>query len=440
MARTISKCPGLPITGAKDGHVVSRRYTIYLITPLFGGGVEPGKNDPVTLIRGSSIRGQLRFWWRASRGAREKTIEDLKKHEEEIWGTVEKPSSVIIGISAVQRGKQVKWAEYQLAMGDREYKSIPTPNPMFRNVTYALFPFQGKRGNRGREVVEQPATATLTASFQLTIKWPVDLDIGDDVEAAMWGWVNFGGLGARARRGCGALFCRELAPDKPNDIAQWYLSCLEKYKIDLPDKPREWPTLPEKILVQDRGVPLSAMEAWSNAIRLLGDFRQGIGVGRNESTPPGRPGRSRWPEADGVRRITGQSAIGHETSTTTQENAFPRAEFGLPIIFHFKDKGKGEPSDHGLFPKGKERMASPLVLKPLALDVDKALAMVMGLKTIPVEEVELQSEHGEPLVFAEKNIRRPDLATYPKSPMDSRTASGSALEAFMNFAQERGFK
>jgi len=33
-----------------------------LITPLFGGGVKAGVNDPITPIRASGIRGQLRFY------------------------------------------------------------------------------------------------------------------------------------------------------------------------------------------------------------------------------------------------------------------------------------------------------------------------------------------------------------------------------------------
>ena len=39
-----------------------------LITPLYGGGVTPGEFDPLTPVRGSEIRGHLRFWWRATRG------------------------------------------------------------------------------------------------------------------------------------------------------------------------------------------------------------------------------------------------------------------------------------------------------------------------------------------------------------------------------------
>nr|WP_235283788.1 MULTISPECIES: type III-B CRISPR module RAMP protein Cmr1 [Thermus] len=42
--------------------------TYRLLTPLFGGGVEPRLADPVTVVRGTEVRGQLRFWWRAVRG------------------------------------------------------------------------------------------------------------------------------------------------------------------------------------------------------------------------------------------------------------------------------------------------------------------------------------------------------------------------------------
>jgi CRISPR-associated protein Cmr1 len=68
--------------------VETREYK--LITPLFGGGVEPNTPDPVTIIRATEIRGHLRFWWRATRGGQFKTIEDLKKAEDMIWGAAAK--------------------------------------------------------------------------------------------------------------------------------------------------------------------------------------------------------------------------------------------------------------------------------------------------------------------------------------------------------------
>jgi CRISPR-associated protein Cmr1 len=41
---------------------------------------------------------------------------------------------------------------------------------------------------------------------------------------------------------------------------------------------------------------------------------------------------------------------------------FPRAAFGLPIIFHFQ--GGGDPDDYTLQAGDSDRMASPLILRP----------------------------------------------------------------------------
>jgi CRISPR-associated protein Cmr1 len=41
-----------------------------IIIPVFGGDFEARELHPVNLIRAGSIRGHLRFWWRATAGAR----------------------------------------------------------------------------------------------------------------------------------------------------------------------------------------------------------------------------------------------------------------------------------------------------------------------------------------------------------------------------------
>jgi CRISPR/Cas system CMR-associated protein Cmr1 (group 7 of RAMP superfamily) len=80
-------------------------YTIDVITPLFGGGVEPGVNDPATLIRSSNIRGHLRFWWRATRGVACKTVSELRKRESAIWGSATNPSPVSVKVRVVKAEK-----------------------------------------------------------------------------------------------------------------------------------------------------------------------------------------------------------------------------------------------------------------------------------------------------------------------------------------------
>ncbi len=56
----IPSCPDVP--KQRSSGLVTREYHICLITPLFGGGVEPGENDLTFPIRETSIRGHLQFW------------------------------------------------------------------------------------------------------------------------------------------------------------------------------------------------------------------------------------------------------------------------------------------------------------------------------------------------------------------------------------------
>src|SRR5947207_88532 len=89
---TMRKQPGLPpkdINPKQNDKVITQVREYELITPLFGGGVTPAETDPVTIIRATEIRGQLRFWWRACYGGNPEFDGDLtkmKKAEDEIWG------------------------------------------------------------------------------------------------------------------------------------------------------------------------------------------------------------------------------------------------------------------------------------------------------------------------------------------------------------------
>jgi CRISPR-associated protein Cmr1 len=80
---------------------VAKEYQISLITPLFGGGVEAGKPDETLPIRGTSIRGQLQFWWRATRGAGFSTCEELFDRHAEVWGKTERASPIGFNVAAL---------------------------------------------------------------------------------------------------------------------------------------------------------------------------------------------------------------------------------------------------------------------------------------------------------------------------------------------------
>jgi len=454
--------------------MVEQEYEIQLLTPLYGGGVEAGMNDALTLIRPTSIRGNLRFWWRATRGASFPDAAGLKEREDEVWGSTLNPSPVQVEVKVIHNAGKRESDSY---FGFEEYGP----------EAYALFPAREAKGN-STEISKEGTR------FLLTIRWythewlqrlremenqrrkkagkrPLEeyKDIQKDVEAALWAWVNFGGIGARTRRGLGAIYCLNASKDKclhpPSleDFEPWLKEMYVQFDI-LALKSvyiRSWPLLPFEFFVGSKqDDPLSA---WHEALKLLKDFRQGKNVGRD----PGKgmaSGRSRWPEAESIRELVMQQrgfADRYSCSMKASDERipigyFPRAEFGLPIIFelcgeeiHIKDCKKNiKPT---LIPNEEtERMASPLILRPIRFQDGSSAALAFSLRTPPLDRAYLKPgecdlKRGEKIEGC--RIRSANLATYPDSPLgpassegDYRSSSGSALEAFKSFIEEKGFR
>jgi CRISPR-associated protein Cmr1 len=210
--------------------------------------------------------------------------------------------------------------------------------------------------------------------------------------------------------------------------------------LQAPTDAREWPTLAAAFLVGRE--QNQSLDAWNEVIKHFQHFRQGERLGRNpRQQGSNRPGRSRWPEPETIRRVTRQRLEKHSRLPHIPDDAFPRAELGLPIVFHFQEQG--DPSDTVLYPandsegKKRERMASPLILKPLALANGKFVPLIVRLKTPAFTGVDLrQGERSLPLPQPTA-IRDPKLATYEDSPMKDCSPNGSALEAFLAYARSR---
>ncbi len=288
--------------------------TLELITPMYGGGVQPGEIDRELPVRPSAVRGQLRYWWRLL-NARPST-KQLFEAESELWGGIRKSgpraSRVSVGARAepATQRELVKWGakfpSYALVLDSRAEPELLRPGYRF-----------------GLEVSFCPS---VTPQQRAQV-----------VEAVRW-WASFAGLGARTRRGLGAVRVVESAGD---------LMPVERSDVE---------SRGGRLVLRTSSAKTEAVGAWAEAVRALEQFRQGVGVGRRQGKGRGKvPGASNWPEASTLRRLSrgpGSGSAGMEF--------FPRASFGLPIVFQFK----GEMSDLTLKPEGRDRMASPLVLRP----------------------------------------------------------------------------
>lgn len=352
--------PELPHQSKPNG----RRYAVELITPLYGGGVAAGLPDEEMPVRASAIRGHLRFWWRLlNRGRFADDLRAMFEEEASIWGGMgdrgATASRVLVGVSDVRDIRLAPCAEYK-QKADGTWKTFPAFK-YGKASGYALFPGQGKadKHNGVKEPPHQIIEPGLRFDLRIRLsgRCQTEADIWEDhvLPPLRW-WASFGGLGARTRRGLGAVLIKGVDPVTVDEASGW--GCRLVMRTACKD----------------------AVKAWTKAIERLLCFRQSPD-GRAPGSDPWRPGRSRWPEADSLREITGCHFKTHAPVHPARV-AFPRAVFGLPIITHFKDRPKNtpardcDPEDTTILPihngEIKERMSSPVILKPMWTGSDYA--------------------------------------------------------------------
>ncbi len=383
--------PMLDRRRGRDGselELVRQTRTYELITPLFGGGVDQRAADPVTPVRASEIRGQLRFWWRACRGGHyEEDLGKMREAEAGLWGAAStskkpRPSEVQVTVRVTDRGVE-----------QEVFKWRAKPETGWERLAYAAFPLQDASESRCVGKVLEGV------KFELDLVFPRCKQV--EVEAALWAWETFGGVGARTRRGFGAIrLVRVDGKEQP-------LPAVDELAGDIQDRLRQyvvsgaWPKgVPHlsadlrmaAVRVRRPARPGDARrdggevrQAWEHLIDCLRRFRQS----RTKGASTRGPGRSDWPEANEVRRLTGSKRSPQEAGDASAIRKFPRGALGLPIIFHFK----GDPGDpaHDWVLQGSDkawdRLASPLILRPLACrDGAAGLAVILegtGVSALP---------------------------------------------------------
>lgn len=348
--------PPLPAARANRNPLLDLE--IAIVTPLFGGGATAGRVDPERPVSGQSVRGHLRFWWRACNAPAFATAEALFAAESTLWGSVSSeqaagPSALDVRVEIVSAGKQE-----QLRVTDQRGRTVWKRG----YPGYALFPFQ--------ESSQKPAAdpcltgvvfrLVIEPARHVTVDQTANLETG--VANAVRAWLAFGGLGARTRRGCGSLWCATdgFMPASVDDIQDWTRT-LAHTGDHTPPIPR---LSGARIVLGSR--PKDPIQAWNEAVQTLQRFRRG------------KSGASRWPEAGAIR-----SAVQHRDPGA---GYFPRADLGMPILF----EQMGIRPAPQLTPSFADRMASPIIVKPLVLARDTAVPMVLLLNAPHIWEIEPQ--------------------------------------------------
>ncbi|MDW8105620.1 MAG: type III-B CRISPR module RAMP protein Cmr1 [Armatimonadota bacterium] len=342
-----------------------------LITPLFGGGYEPREVDPVCIIRPATIRGHLRFWWRALYGGQYTSSQQLFYAEAAIWGaaaTEDRPSVGKVGL----RIQDVKWNKQVKTVNDFRPRG-GSPARVGPQAQYLLYTFQ--------EVKKEQTPAAegydgVEFTLQVTISKGLSAEHRQQVENTLKAWIAFGGLGARTRRGCGALTVTQdqshwLPPADAEKRKAWFSRLL----------PQGAPPKPVHLSVLS-GARIVCGNPQSDAIAVLYDlgsfwarFRKGH-VGSKQYTPMSG---SRWGDY--------RQALLQFQKRNQGQIALSKPFLGLPIVYQ---SFKNAPYAPTIESAETGRMASPVILKPLALASGQVCPLCMVLEAPVPKEVRIK--------------------------------------------------
>jgi CRISPR-associated protein Cmr1 len=236
-------------------------------------------------------------------------------------------------------------------------RSRPKEGP---GLGFFLFPFQADK--------QQPAaTGRQAIHFRVEVTFAPPCTEGQraEVASALAAWIALGGIGARTRRGCGALTATEMEwlPPTPQQFEGWL-----KQRVEGTGDGAHFPVLRGAYGIVGPGQREPGM-AWEALARFWAAFRKGHVA--NDYNPMNG---SHWNDYDFV------SDAGRE-----QGIALAKPFLGMPIIFQQgrKYSGEVEPGESG-------RMASPVILKPLAMADKRYYPLVLVLAAPVPKQVKLK--------------------------------------------------
>jgi CRISPR-associated protein Cmr1 len=335
-------------------------FHLKVVTPLFSG------EDPNLVtdspIRVPSIRGALRFWFRAVAAGHGITdLPTLATAETEVFGSTHSPSPIRLRIDGQPRSQTIApWADGK------------------PGVQYLL-----GQGLWKHKVGMQRSFVAAGAKVLLQVRFSGNPQADARFMIALWALLTYGGVGARVRRGFGQLACekvtgRELPGEwkaehlVPPNVKQWEVlgnHALTRQTLGygelgwpafLRGDPAPGATLPQ--------LPTLSPQWWKGVVRtpINGDVSDALDV-------IGRQWRDfRAPDRPANRQARNQLSPEWTHVIRGEDTRYRVGALGLPVGYHYP----GQPDDESLVvepydDQGVLRRASPVWLRPIAFGPNK---------------------------------------------------------------------
>ncbi|MGW5219894.1 type III-B CRISPR module RAMP protein Cmr1 [Nocardia sp. NPDC004085] len=331
--------------------------TLKVVTPMFIGD-DP--DSPAT-IRVPSIRGALRYWFRAV--AADHGLTDPRQlwaHEEEIFGSARPghPSKIALRIDTHPRSER---ADTWISKNNR--RSGPNDRTGVINLL--------GQGLWDRNLGLLRSYIPPGQTIHLRIRLSGESHIDTRLAHAFWAWLTFGGLGYRTRRGFGRLTYQSC---QPNTTFGW-----DDQHLAPPQGRDAWNALLQNPLPPDHE-DFEDFAEWPEPANDRGDARPDFPAltplwWRGKLFPPSKTPLTGWADAlDHAGQqwrnfnLTKKQERGDNTPEWRnviqgEDHRFPRGALGLPVGYHNKNTGfKTEVTvDTG-------RRASPIWMYPVDLN------------------------------------------------------------------------
>lgn len=230
--------------------------TFEVVTPMFLGGAENADDKKTAELRAASIKGQLRFWWRAlhysravylSGGNEQKALVALREREQRLFGSSDKKngqSSFIIKLAdSVAPLNKLMVGSILADSSGRSHRTVQRGDERVQEYLYPgvgylgyglLKPFGKNAGSLDRPCITARQFFSITLIFKPSVSTADQGEIVDTIK--LFGLI--GGLGARTRRGFGSLALvdlKKVVDDGGNEFKEIWKRPLtkDKYKEEL---------------------------------------------------------------------------------------------------------------------------------------------------------------------------------------------------------------
>lgn len=373
------------------------KLNIGLLTPAFVAGADPRFVDAITPIRVPTLRGHWRWWLRTGlAGALDASLDPARAREAlwdteaRLFGTVHKQELQPDGrYQAVARRSLVTVLPPTMPPGGSAEVRLQREQAIERlranrqsGLGYLGFgPLDAKFGRAEVLPASKPGE---TITLRLRLDPRLSAAEVDALRASLWLWGNLGGLGARWRRGYGAVVLhswmerqggewRGLGGDSAlhalslstRDAETWE-ACGPLLITGITAARKAFRRLAEELRLRgERAAPHPGLRTlagvrslrflprdWPDPTQALDEAGRQFRSFRS-SLERGRTGRAPLPDYHEIKNtiVTGQPP-----------RRVDRAAFGLPLPFFFRSLNGAKAI---VEPAGKDRLASPLLFRPL---------------------------------------------------------------------------